>query len=132
MNDANNIFSANQALTATAASTNVLKVPKGRVLGGDLYLVVSCRTALDSSGEAATLTITLQGHDDESFGAQTTILTSKTIAEASLTTGSLVWVTKFPVDELEGYVRLYYTVGTENFTSGNIDAYLTMSPPLSA
>jgi len=119
-------FSDAQALTATAESTNKLDTT---VLGdaiNELRLVIQVSTTLDSAGDAATLDVTLQTDTVENFASPTTIATIAQIAEATLVAGYRICNIRLPAEVAERYLRVYYTVGTENFTSGNVDAFLTM------
>ncbi len=122
--DKQNEFSDAQALTATAASTNIIDTS---VLGdakNELYLVVQVSTKLASSGTSATLDIILQHDSAVGFGTVATLATLAQIAEATLVAGYRCWAIRLPAGA-KRYLRMYYTVGTENFTSGNIDAFLT-------
>lgn len=129
-------FSAAQALTATAISTNVVDLgPFGGLTanalrdigaGEELHLSILVSTALDSSGEAATLTVTLESDSAAALNvAAVTHWTSGSIAEATLAAG--YWIAKgiiIPPGSYKQYLGLRYTVGTENFTSGNVKAWL--------
>jgi hypothetical protein len=124
------MFSDLQALTATALSTNVVDL--GPLSGGNtvrdlvgeepLYLVITVGTVLDSAGEAATLTVTLESDDVEAMNTSPTVhYTSGTITEATLAAGYTLTV-PVPSGSYQRYLALRYTVGTENFTSGTISA----------
>lgn len=118
-----------QAVTASAASTNVIDLtataPNLGQGSQDLYLQVICDTTADSSGDAATLDIALQDSANNSSFAN--VLASVQLAEASVTAGTTLFITKLPPN-LRRYIRVYYTVGTENFTAGKFDAFITTTP----
>ncbi len=118
-------FSLAQALTATAASTNSVDLlAAGDALdGSEQYVVVRCGTLLDSSGQGATLKIALQCDGDSGFGSVKE-LAALTLAEAAISANTILWAIKIPKG-CERYVRVYYTVSGENFTSGTIDAMVT-------
>lgn len=135
--DRQNSFSNEQALTATAVSTNVIDLGP---LGGDtantirdigagetLYLHILVTTVLDSAGEAATLTATLESDSTANLATSaTTHWTSGSVAEATLAAG--YWVAKgvaIPAGAYERYLGVRFTVGTENFTSGKVSAWLS-------
>lgn len=120
-----NELSHDQALTATAASTNSIdQAAAGDAMdGSQLWLVVRVGTALASSGTGATLKIALQCDSDTAFGSVKE-LASLTVLEALCTENTVLWAIKLPMGA-EQYVRVYYTVSGENFTSGTIDAFLT-------
>ena len=118
-----------QAVTASAASTNVIDLTAtnaniGR--GGEpLYLQVVCNVTADSSGDAATLDIALQDSADNSSFAN--VAASVQYAQASVTAGTILFTIALP-PTLRRYIRVYYTVGTENFTAGAFDAFITTGP----
>lgn len=142
------MLSNEQALTATAISTRVrdLISTGGAVNAGDtggptanttvnigagtpLYLYILVTTTLDSSGEAATLTASLESSADTSNGTPTVHWTSAAVAEATLAAG--YWVAKgipVPPGDYKRYACVNYTVGTENFTSGKVSAWLSPIP----
>lgn len=124
--DKNLELSLAQALTATAASTNHIdQLAKGDAMdGSEVYLVVRCGTLLNSAGNGATLKIGIESDSDSGFATNKIEHAAKTIAEASIAANSVLWKTKLPLG-LQRYVRLYYTVTGENFTSGTIDAMIT-------
>jgi hypothetical protein len=95
--------------------------------GQPLYLHILVTTTLDSSGEAATLTATLESDSTANLATSATVhWTSGSIAEASLAAG--YWVAKgipIPPGSYERYLGVRMTVGTENFTSGKYSAWLS-------
>jgi len=135
--DALTRFSDAQVLTATADSENHLDFGAGKDAfgavraapelsdGRPLWLNVTVGTALDSAGEAATLTIILAtSTDDTTF---TTVYTTAAIAEASCTAGAILLSMALPLG-LSRYNKLTYTVGTEDFTTGTIYAWIGSEP----
>jgi hypothetical protein len=119
-----NILSDAQALTATAASTNYIDLNAVGAGFNDLMFYIFSPVILDSAGDAATLTISAQSDTDSGFAtALKNHLLTDAIAESTLTAGKIAEI-PLPRD-LQRYVRLYYTVGTENFTSGSISANVT-------
>ena len=127
-----------QALTSTADSENTIDFGAGLNAfgvartapelgdGKPVYLNVVVDTTLDSSGGTATLTVTL--YTGATSGAITTAaFATAAIAEASLNSGYIIMSMPLPLG-LSRYLKLTYTVGTENFTSGNIDAWIGMEP----
>lgn len=137
--DALLILSDEQALTATADSESTIDFGAGEdafgtaladpefAEGRPLWINVQVGdTALDSSGEAATLTVTLYtSTDDSSFSAAAVL--ANAVAEASLAAGYRIASVPIPAG-LSRYNKLTYTVGTENFTSGNINAWIGLEP----
>jgi len=120
--DGENEFCNADALTATAASETVIDMMvarRGR--GGPLPIWANVQTALASAGGTATLNVDLQTDDNEDFDHATTLWSVDGIAEADLVAGYRFNLPDIP-ENTERYVRLYFVVGTEDFTSGNIDA----------
>lgn len=110
--DAQNQFSNAQALTASAAPTNVIDLGIARNLfdGEPMAVVVIVDVAAATNDGDETYQFDLQTDGDEAFGSATTIL-SHAIGRASLTAASK-HVIPVPVGvELERYFRLYYTLG---------------------
>jgi len=120
------MMSQAQAVTATAASTNVIDL--GARLGldpglsDDLWLQIRVDTAATASG-SATVTFALQTDDDEAFGSATTLWTSTAIGKATLAAGYNVVRMRLPLG-VERYVRVYYTVATGPLTAGKFDAFI--------
>lgn len=136
--DARLEFSDAQALTASAASTNVIDLGDEReFLGvdGDLFVNVVVNTAFtDNSGHDGTLVVTLQSHEDAEFGGTATVLQSRTFVIEELTAGRVLCSWVLPaylrdygaqgVSDLEArYLRMYYTVANMTCT-GAIDAWI--------
>lgn len=115
-------FSDGQAVTDTAASTNVLDLGGGEF--NPLYLVVKTGTAFAT---CTSVTAALQTSDDSTFSSATTLLTLPTWAVASLTANTLLAKIRLPLG-LKKYVRLYYTVAGSDATAGTLDAFLTDNP----
>ena len=122
-------FSSDQAITADAASTNVIDLGVDRDLGvsSDIWIMGVVKTTLDSAGEAATLTVSLQTDSVENFGSPTTLFTTAALAEAVLVAGYYFLKIKLP-QVTERYLRLYYDRGTEDFTGGTVDAWMGNAP----
>ena len=117
-------YSQDQAVTATAVSTNVYDAgAANRDIGNGepLELVVVVGEAAVSGG-SSTLVITLQDSADNSSFAD--VLSSPSIPKASITLGAELFKTKLPVG-LRRYTRLNYTVGTADLTAGKFTAFLT-------
>jgi hypothetical protein len=116
-------FSAAQVLTATAASTNYVdRKALGDGTDGN-FIVVTCPVILDSAGDAAVLTIAIESDSDSGFATALVQNLTLVLAESVLTAGIIA---KIPVPlGLKQFVRLYYAVGTENFTTGTISAFVT-------
>jgi uncharacterized protein YdbL (DUF1318 family) len=105
--DAHNQFSSAQAVTATAASTNLIDLGAIRNMGvgENLYLVVVCTTAMTDAGSDSTLAVTVETDDNSSFSSATTTQTIGTFAAVSAAGTKLV--ARIQPDQMnERYVRL--------------------------
>lgn len=115
-------FSDGQALTATAASTQYIDLQTT----GDidkLRLIIGVAKVRTNTG-ATTCDIIVQQDTATNFGSPETIYTFAQLAAASFDTAGQLFNVAMP-NCTKRYVRLYYTVGTQNFTVLEIDAYLT-------
>lgn len=126
--DKNLLFSSAQALTATAASTDVIDLANARDIspGEKISGFVLVTTVLESAG-ASTLQVMVQGSTDNS--TYNTYWESEAIAKASLTAGTRIDFEvprPTPGRSLPRYMRLTYTVAVANFTGGAVTAGLVL------
>lgn len=124
--DYENTFSDAQAVTASAASTNIIDL--GDAIGDfgksdKLFLVTRVDTAAEASG-SATVAISIQCDNDEAFGSPKTLLATAAIGKATLVAEYRPLVCKIP-QGCERYLRVYYTVASGPLTAGKFDAFLT-------
>jgi hypothetical protein len=109
--DAQLQFSAAQALTATAVSTNVIDLGAVRQIGvGEpLSILVCVIVAADFTTANETYQIDIQTDDNSAFSSATT-LSSTILTAAQLTLGA-VRAIAVPRYNMERYLRLNYTLG---------------------
>lgn len=116
--DETNLFSDDQAVTATADSTDIIKLPKNAAPGNPLPLVIQ---VTEDFATLTSLTVTVVTDDNSGFSSGTTVANSGAIAVADLVAGY-----KFPINFVprgtEEYVKLVYTVAGSNATAGKITA----------
>lgn len=126
--DAHNQFSDSQAVTATAASDNLIDLGAIRNVGvgQPLYLIVMCTVAMTDSGSDSTVAVTIETDDNASFSSATTAQTIGTFSATSAAGTKLVALIQ-PNAVNERYMRLKYTVAGGNLTTGSFDAYLAES-----
>lgn len=111
-----------QAVTATAASTDVIDF--GQVnphVGNDdlTKMVITCDETTTSAG-ASTVTFSVQDSADNSSFADVAV--SPAVAKATLVAGYQL-IIPMPT-KLRRYCRVYYTVGTANLTAGKFSAQI--------
>jgi len=126
MIDKQNLFSDGQSLVQSAGSfpsTNVIDLGVVRDIGGgtrpamDLYCQIT-ETYL-ASGGASTLTVALQTSPDNA--SWTTLGQTAAVGKATLVAGYEFGFTFFP-DPTSRYIRLNYTIATNDGTAGKISA----------
>jgi len=123
-------FSDAQDLTATDAADNVIDLQDSDLelgAGNPMYLNVRVGdTALTSAGGTAVLDISLVGDVDATIDGSSIVVTStKQWTEAECVAGAWLMRQALPVDfDADQYIGIYYTVSTEDFTGGNINAWI--------
>lgn len=114
------MFSEKQAVTASAASTDVIDLGpidgtrRDIGVGYPLEFWATVDTTATAAG-AATLNVQLQTSPDNS--TWTTIYDSGALALSSLTVGKRLFSTKVP-SGVQRYLRVNYSVGTGPLTAG--------------
>ncbi|ELY4417412.1 hypothetical protein SMZ51_001974 [Cronobacter sakazakii] len=113
------LFSAAQAITATAASTNVIDTGSAKDVGkgGDVPLLIQ---VVEDFNNLTSLTVAVQTDDNAAFSSPTDVI-SMVIPVASLVSGYKTPVITLPM-KMERYVRLNYTVTGTAPTTGKVTA----------
>lgn len=135
--DRTGLFSEKQAITATAASTNLIDLGQpGTVYGAGSPLIRDIGPGTDiplfvgvvqSFNNLTSLTISIQTDDNSGFSTPTTVWTSPAYTLAQLATGAKYLLPdSIPVGVNERYLRLYYTVAGTAPTLGQITAGVVM------
>lgn len=126
--DKQNTFSDAQAVTASAASTNIIDLGNDDAYvqalneKGEIEILCNVDTVF-ATGDS--LKVSIQTDDDVAFGSPTTIHETAAVATASLVAGYNFKIKGLPPIN-EQYIRLYYTVAGSNFTTGKINAGLVL------
>lgn len=110
--DAQQLLSDAQALTATAASTNIIDLGSDRNLGvGEpMCVVINVDVAADFTSANETYQFDVETDDNASFSSATVI--GRRIIAASLLTAGSRHVIGLPADfSAERYLRVNYTLG---------------------
>lgn len=112
-----------QAITASAASTNKLKLHPGTSpdAGKGSRLKVVARVTEDFTTLTG-LTIGLRTDDDVAFGSPTTLISSAKVLLAALVKGKVVEL--LVPEGCEKHLDLYFTVDGSNAGAGKIEAFL--------
>jgi len=126
------LFSDQQAITATAASTNYIDLgaantpPGGSNAiqqdfggGNDIPLLIQVTEAFNN---LTSLTVAVQVDDDTSFSSPTTVATSGAILRADLVAGKKIPPFNVPIGTDQRYLRLNYTVTGTAPTEGKVTA----------
>lgn len=120
--DLENLFSNNQAVTADAASTNIIKLAAGQLKEVAFGTPISLRIQVTEDFETLTsLNIKVQTASDEAFTSPVDLAATGAIAAADLKAGYVAPINFIPKGNL-GYMRLYYDVTGSNATAGKITA----------
>lgn len=130
--DKTNLFSDAQAVTASAASTNVIDLgARGTVVGGSSALTRDIGAGkplpiriqiVEAFNNLTSLTVALQVDEDELFGSPKTV-ESVVVPLADLGLGAFVnEIYYVPRGTDERYVRLNYTVTGTAPTTGKVTA----------
>lgn len=129
--DRSNLLSDQQAITASAVSTNVINLgPISGVVrdigkGRPIPLLIQVTEQFAAAG-AATLSVSLEVDDNEGFTSAKTVWASPAIGKATLKPG-YVFIPEFiPRGTDEQFMRLNYTVATGPMTAGKITAGVSM------
>lgn len=117
--DQNLILSDAQAVTATAASTNVIDLGVSRDIGPG-YEIPLLIQVVEDFNNLTSLTVDVQTDDASNFGTATS-LASQTIALASLKAGAKSAIQCIPVGT-KRYLRINYTVTGTAPTTGKVTA----------
>lgn len=119
--DAILIFSDEQAITATAASTNVIDFGEANAnLGAGTPLIINF-IITEAFATCDSLQISLQ--QGSTSTPATELINLPAILTASLTKGAYIPEIMIPSQHLR-YMRLYYTIAGSNATAGKIFAYI--------
>ena len=120
--DKENLFSENQAITADAASTNVINIAAGKLKEVAFGTPIPLRIQVTEAFATLTsLNIKVQTATDAAFTSPVTLAQTGDIAAASLVAGYVAPINFIPKGNL-GYMRIYYDVTGSNATAGKITA----------
>jgi len=131
--DATTLFSAAQAVTATAPSTNVIDLGQtGTVFGAATAITrdvgkgatvpIAIRIA-ENFNNLTSVTVTVETDDNSGFSSPTTVFSSPAYALADLQAGARhLLPDALPIGTAERYVRLKYTLAGTAPTTGKITA----------
>lgn len=126
--DNQTLLSNQQAITASAASTNIIDlgpINTGIVRdigkGHPIPILVQVTEDFAAAG-AGTLTVAIQTDDNSAFSSAKTVYTTAALALADLKAGRQITLDYIPRGTNERFMRLNYTVGTGPMTAGKVHA----------
>lgn len=130
--DAQLLFSESQAVTASAASTNIYDASAARNIGvgEDMYVLCICTVAMTDGSSDSTVTVTLETDDNAAFSSPA--LAVQTVGVfAALSAVGTKFVRRLSTTGLtERYIRGYYTVANGNLTTGSFTLTLVKDADL--
>lgn len=129
--DADLEFSNEQAITATANSTNVVDSAVVTDLGVNepLYIVLTVTETFADSGSDSTVAVTLVTDDNAALSSTATVEAMVTFA--ALSAAGTQYTFKLPFETSVAYQRylaLTYTLANGNLSAGKISAHMTTTP----
>lgn len=125
--DAHNLFSDAQAITSSAASTNLIDLGvanRNLGVGQPVYVVVQCDVAMTDASSNSTVAVTIEQDTAAAFSSATAVQTIGTFAAVSAV-GTRIFAAIQPDAITERYIRVYYNVANGVLTTGSFTAYLT-------
>ncbi len=136
--DASELFSDQQAITADAASTNILDLgATGTIYGAASALVRDIGpgsripllvTVTETFNNLTSMTIAIQTDDNSSFSSATTVWGPMSYTLAQLAVGAKYLLPDIiPVGTNERYVRLYYDITGTAPSTGKITAGVVLA-----
>lgn len=131
------LFSENQAITADAASTNVVELgATGTIYGAGSAIVRDIGpgervpmvvTVTETFNNLTSMNIAIQTDDNSGFSSATTVWRSPEYTLAQLAVGAKYLLPDvFPVGTNERYVRLYYDITGTAPSTGKVTAGAVM------
>lgn len=120
-------FSNEQAVTASAASTNHVDKGLGDAgLSERKHIAITVTEAATAAG-AATVTFELQQDSDTDFGTAETVIASQAIGKADLVPGKQIFL-PIPIGVDKQFIRMNYVVATGPLTAGKFTAQIVDKP----
>lgn len=124
--DAQLLFSDAQAITAPAASTNLVdfRAVRDIGLGENLYVVTTVDVAMTDAGSDSTLQVDLETDDSASFGSPALGQILYTLPAVSA--AGRIFIARIQPGALnERFARLNYSPANGNLTTGSFTSFIT-------
>lgn len=110
-----------QAVTVSAASTNVIDQGAANPADADLFLVCVCKEAATAAG-AATVNFKIESSVDEAFTSPISHFQSGAIGKAAITLNKEMFKVELPPGT-KRYIRAYFEIATGPLTAGKFDVF---------
>ncbi len=123
--DKQTLYSDDQAVTVTAASTNLIDHSVAADQGKGVPMEILIQVTEDF-GALTSLTVSLEVDDNASFSSVKTVATTGAVVLADLVAGKQFSLNHMPLGADERYSRLKYTVAGTTANAGTIVAGVTM------
>lgn len=120
--DFENLFSNEQAVTASAASTNIVDLGAENQRHGSKRTVIFAVT--EDFATLTSLTLSLEHDSAEGMGTKATLIQGPAIAAADLVAGATF---ELPIPKgANQYIQAYYTVTGTNASAGKVTAGIVL------
>jgi hypothetical protein len=114
------LLSDDQAITASAVSTNVIDLGVSRDIGKGTPVPVLIQVTEDFA-TLTSLTAVLETSETQNFASSETLATSGAVAAADLVAGAQLGPLYIPTG-VQRYIRISYTVAGSDATAGTVTA----------
>jgi hypothetical protein len=125
--DSQLLFSDEQAVTETAASTNYVDLGAVRDIGTgeSLYVVTVCDVAMSDTGDNSTVAVSLEGDSTTTFSPDATEALYSFAAESAAGTVKIAKLNPGSLPLQYQYIQLKYTVANGDLTTGKFTSFIT-------
>lgn len=131
--DRENTVSINQAVTATAVSTDTIDLgtsSPARDIGAGEPIEVNVQVGtLFETANSATLQVQVITSANANLSSETVLLQTSALAASALTAGARILQAHIPAGVAQRYLGLRYVVGTGSFSAGTVTGGFNLDRP---